>query len=98
MSDDHRSIYWRDKDARLKTYKAETRARGGAVVKIELEVSAPFRLGLILQELAEINRDQGRVEVKATIVSDDEPKSASRRVSTNAKGQLLITHRIPVKP
>ncbi|WP_374631787.1 hypothetical protein [Ferrovibrio sp.] len=98
MSDSHRSIYWRDNDARLKTYKAETRARGGAVVKIELEVSDPCRLGYLLQELAEIKRDQGRVEVEATIVPDDEPQTSARRVSTNARGQMLIAHRIPVKP
>lgn len=63
----YRSIAWRLEDARLKTYSAATRAKGGAVVKIELEVIDPMRLGMVLQELAEIQRDQ-----------DAQPKAPAR--------------------
>lgn len=55
---DYFDIHWRADEARLKTYSAATRAKGGAVVKIEIEVLDPHRLGYLVQELAEIERDQ----------------------------------------
>lgn len=55
---DYADIHWRADEARLKTYSAATRAKGGAVVKIEIEVLDPHRLGSLLQDLAEIQRDQ----------------------------------------
>lgn len=51
-------IHWRRDEARLKSYAAATSAKGGATVRVEIVVTDPMRLGLMLQELAEIQRDQ----------------------------------------
>lgn len=83
----YREISWRSDDARLKTYSAATRAKGGAVVKIEIEVFDPVRLGFMLQDLAEIQRDQDATAKAAA-------RSAGAKKSLPAP-PLQLTYRGP---
>ncbi|ABS69735.1 hypothetical protein Xaut_4514 [Xanthobacter versatilis] len=83
---DYAGIHWRADEARLKTYAAATRAKGGAVVKIEIEVLDPSRLGYILQELAEIQRDQDAA-AKAAV------KPARAEAKKLAPAPRLLTYR-----
>ncbi|MBX3506859.1 MAG: hypothetical protein KF895_15370, partial [Parvibaculum sp.] len=53
-----RSLHWTDKDTVLKTFSTTMKANGNTTVKLELEIGDPFRLGAILQELAEIKKAQ----------------------------------------
>ena len=60
---DHHSIYWSTGEARLKGYSASLsskrgRARDVTVVKVEIEVADPYRLGMLLEQLSEIRADQ----------------------------------------
>lgn len=52
-------IYWQGDEARLKSYSAAANSKGDSTVRIELTVTDLLRLELILQNLAEIQRDQG---------------------------------------
>lgn len=79
-------IHWNSSEARLKTYSAATRAKGGAVVKIELEVLDPCRLGFMLQELAEIQRDQ-EVHTKETAKTKTPKVAPPPRLLTYRSGE-----------
>ncbi|MFG1463328.1 hypothetical protein V5F77_10530 [Xanthobacter sp. DSM 24535] len=79
-----RSIYWPGEDGRLKSFSAATQAKGGALVKIEIEVFDPLRLGMLLQDLAEIQRDQKGA---------DKPKKAERGAGAIAAPPRLLTYR-----
>lgn len=56
MSASH-GLYWRSDEARLKSFSTASN-KAGATIKLELHVTDPLRLGFLLQELAEIQRDQ----------------------------------------
>ncbi len=55
---DYSTIYWERAKARLKSYAAATRGKGGAIVKLEIEVSDPGQLGRLLEDIAAIQQDQ----------------------------------------
>ncbi|MCX5512253.1 hypothetical protein C3941_09290 [Kaistia algarum] len=70
-------LYWRPSEARLKSFSIAS-AKVGSVLKIELHVTDALRLGMLLQDLAETQRDQ-----------DAPARSAPKRPA----GPLLLTDR-----
>lgn len=82
-----RSIYFDDADgSRLKNFSAASKASGATTtVKIELEICDPARLAMLLQDLGEIKRDQGKP--KATpLKREPDPAPATKRTARMAIG------------
>lgn len=90
MSDDDDSFHgitWRGNDARLKTYSTAMKA-GSTLVKIELEVTDPFRLSVIMQSLEEARADQA-AKAKAVQTKAGSRQTARRAVSARPAVPLL---------
>ncbi|CAA2142819.1 hypothetical protein [Hyphomicrobium sp. ghe19] len=87
----YRSLYWDDNGARLKNFSGAAKSGAVSVVKIEIEVSHPFRFASLLQDLAEIRRDQDAPENKPA--STPAPKRAAARRAIACQPPLLLTHR-----
>ncbi|WP_341893857.1 hypothetical protein [Ferrovibrio terrae] len=85
---EHRGIYWSDEAGRLQNYTVATKANGHAVVKIELVIADPFRLGMLLQELQTIKQQQGRPDISSEPVP--RPRRSRHQLSS-AGGQLLLS-------
>ncbi|WP_024276022.1 hypothetical protein [Hyphomicrobium sp. 802] len=83
-----RSIYWDDKDARLKGFSSVTKDSTVAVLKIEIVVRDTYRLSALLDGLAEIKREQAAADKAAAA----EVKRPKRRAIEN-KPPLLLTFR-----
>lgn len=84
----YREIHWRAADAYLKNFSAATQAKGGALVKIEIVVFDPVRLGYMLQDLATIQREQ-KAEAKAA----GKPKAEEARKVKAPQAPRLLTYR-----
>lgn len=90
----YRSIAWKDSDARLKTFSASVRASATTVVKIEVEVRDPIRLGMLLQDLHEISREQtATMRRAASAVSPKRPAPRGSARQLASQQPLLLTHR-----
>lgn len=74
MSDSYRFISWDTDDAALKKYSVATRASGEIVVTIEVRVTDPFRLGTMIEALAEIKKQD-----EAAAARKDSPRRRSRQ-------------------
>lgn len=88
-----RSIYWDDDQARIKGFSATTKSDAVSVVKIEIEVRDPFRLGVLLQELSEIRREQGRASRPSAHQDPVRPTSSKSAAKLTAQPPLLLTYR-----
>jgi hypothetical protein len=88
----YRSIYWDGDQARLKSFSATSKSGSCSVVKIEIEVRDPFRLGSMLQDLEEIHRAQ--VEAARPSPAAKPKRDASRRREIPVgPAPLLLTYR-----
>lgn len=99
------SIYWTGGEARLRTYVAKTRAKGGAIISLEIEVLDAHALGWLMRQIEEIRIEQDKVEKAAKVAEAEEraQRSAERRAPGGARrGQralpadlhpLLLTYR-----
>lgn len=89
MSDEDFSfhgIHWRS-GVRLKTYSTAMKA-GGTLVKIELEVTDPFQLTMIMRDLEEARADQA-AKAKAVQTKPRSRQTAQRAVSARPAVPLL---------
>ncbi len=84
-----RSIYWDDKDARLKTYSSSTKSDGRSVVKIEIEVHDTYRLASILRDLAELRAEQ---KAAVPLTESKKPKRPGSRRVIASQRPLLLTY------
>ena len=86
----YRSIYWDHREARLKSFTSSSKSGSRSIVKIEIEVSDPFRLGALLQDLEQILREQAADDK----TSAPAPKRASpRRRAIASQPPLMLTYR-----
>lgn len=99
------SIYWTAGEARLKTYAAKTRVKGGAVISLEIEVLDAHALGWLMRQIEEIRAEQDKAEAAAKVAEAEQraQRSAWRRAQGNPRGgqrgltaaphPLLLTYR-----
>lgn len=59
-------IHWGEEEAQLKTYSTKARAKGGAVISLEIEVLDPWALGFIPRQMEEIRQAQAEAARKGT--------------------------------
>ncbi len=59
MTDEYHFFSWGEGEGRLKSVSMSNRGPN-STVKIELEVTNPFRLGRLIEQLTEIQRAQDR--------------------------------------
>lgn len=88
----YRSIYWSGNEARLKNFSASSKAGARSVVKIEIEIRDPYRLGSMLQDLDEIMRAQGAAE-RPPAPAPKPHKSSRREIESKRPLPLLLTYR-----
>ncbi|MEW6125377.1 MAG: hypothetical protein AB1698_22445 [Pseudomonadota bacterium] len=78
------SIYWTAGEARLKTYAAKTRVRGGAVISLEIEVLDAHALGWIMRQIEEIRSEQDKAD-KAAKAAEAQAQSEARAQRTEGR-------------
>ncbi|WP_127088344.1 hypothetical protein [Aquabacter cavernae] len=80
-------IHWDTSDARLKTYAVKTRAKGGAVISLEIEVEDARALGWLMRQIEEIRAEQDQVEkaTKAAEAEERAQRAAERQVRGTAR-------------
>lgn len=86
-----RSIYWDGDEARLRSFSATSKSGATSIIKIEIEVSDPFRLGAILQNLEELRREQNATSRPAP--TSPPKRTASGRRAINSQTPLMLTYR-----
>ncbi len=72
------SIYWTGGEARLKTYVVATRAKGGAVISLQIEVEDAHALGWLMRQIEEIRIEQDKVEKAAKVAERRAPGGVRR--------------------
>jgi len=89
----YRSIYWNDNEARLKSFSSTTKSDAASVVKIEISVRDPFRLGMLLEALSEIKRAEAEINCGPlrTNKKQSQPLRTTRDISDDRP--LLLTYR-----
>lgn len=93
MSDDddsYHGISWRGGQARLKTYSTAMKA-GSTLVKIELEVTDPFQLSMIMQSLEEARAAQARQATSGQTKA--KPRQTAQRAVPVRPAVPLLTYR-----
>jgi hypothetical protein len=92
----YRLLAWDDKDARLKGFSATAKSDTRSIVKIEIEVRDPYRLGALLQDLSEIRREQAAADRPSATdhhVDAPAPKRTASRRKIASQRPLLLTYR-----
>ncbi|MEW6125374.1 MAG: hypothetical protein AB1698_22430 [Pseudomonadota bacterium] len=82
------SIYWTAGEARLKTYAAKTRVKGGAVISLEIEVLEAHALGWIMRQIEEIRSEQDKAAKAAEAEAQAEARAqrtAERQARESAR-------------
>lgn len=93
MSDEDESFHgisWRGDQVRLKTYSTAMKA-GSTLVKIELEVTDPFRLSMIVQSLEEARAEQSKKATSAQ--TKTKPRQTAQRAVPVRPAVPLLTYR-----
>lgn len=96
---DYRAIGWAPDEATLKGFSAVARAKGGAKVTIEIEVTDAFALGNILRGLERVREDQ---KADAAVAAAEARRAARREAQQSqrapakglgARSVLLLNYR-----
>lgn len=61
----HQSLYWEKGELKIVNYSVQSRSGGKSVVKIEMLVSDPHRLGMICANLQEYQADNAPPKARA---------------------------------
>lgn len=86
------SLNWQDGDAELRTFSVAS-AKSGTVLRIELHVSDPMRLGMLLQDIASIRQRQARA--KRQLVDMERECVAATRAARKARPAPLAAQPAP---